>query len=80
MYTQQCYITSQIALFGTPYYTVSGRIAHGASGGVVINQNMEVVGIIRGGVVDLSDDDDNNEQPGFIPIHRVIEHLNGLTG
>ncbi len=76
-YIQQCNITSQITYFGAPFFTVSGRISHGASGGVVINQKLEVVGIIKGGIVDTTGED-NDEHHGFVPIHCVIEHLNSL--
>lgn len=75
-YVQPCTITSQTNLFGAPFYTVSGRIVHGASGGAVINQNLEVVGIIKGGVVDISKEDESENQ-GFVPIHCVLEHLHG---
>jgi hypothetical protein len=73
-YIQQCNITSKITYFRAPFFTVSGRISHGASGGVVINQNLEVVGIIKGGIVDASEDD-NDEHHGFVPIHCVVEHM-----
>ena len=42
--------------------------------GVVLNGDLEVVGIIKGGVVTLSKDDANENQ-GFVPIHSVIDNL-----
>ena len=44
------------------------------SGGVVLNDKVEVVGIIKGGIVSLSDDSTNDLQ-GFVPIHCVIEDI-----
>lgn len=71
---QTCYITSLKQFHGASFYTVSGRIVHGASGGVVLNEDLEVVGIIKGGIVTLSEDDANENQ-GFVPIHLVIDDL-----
>ncbi len=73
-YVQTCHITSKKPFLGAPLCTVSGRIVHGASGGVVLNENEEIIGIIKGGIVSLSEDDINENQ-GFVPIHCVLEHL-----
>jgi hypothetical protein len=60
-----------------PFYTVSGRIVHGASGGVVLNEKREVIGIIKGGVQTLREDEDSsNDNQGFVPIHLAINHMN----
>lgn len=72
--TQTCQIVSISTLFGAPFYKVSGRIIHGASGGVVLNSRCEVVGIIKGGIVTL-EDDSNNDNQGFLPIHIVVKDL-----
>ena len=71
---QSCTITSRKSFFGAPFYTVSGRIIHGASGGIVLNSENEAIGIIKGGIVNLSKDD-SNENQGFVPIHLVMDHL-----
>lgn len=73
-YIQNCSITSIKHLFGAPFYTVSGRIVHGASGGVVLNEKYEAIGIIKGGVQTLRDNDDSDNQ-GFVPIHLAINHM-----
>lgn len=73
-YIQSCSITSKKSLFGAPFFTVSGRIVHGASGGVVLNAANEIVGIIKGGVVSFEGDD--NENQGFVPIHLILDHMN----
>ena len=59
---------------GAKFFTVSGRIVHGASGGVVLNSDNEAIGIIKGGIVSLKDDDQNENQ-GFVPLHLVLEHI-----
>lgn len=59
-----------------PFYTVSGRIVHGASGGVVLNSKREAIGIIKGGVQTFRDsEDDRNDNQGFVPMHLVIDHM-----
>lgn len=73
-YIQPCVITSKKEYLGAPFFTVSGRIVHGASGGVVLNSNNEAVGIIKGGIVSLSEDD-NNENQGFVPLDIVMDHI-----
>lgn len=71
---EECKITGKTKLFGAPFYKISGRIAHGASGGIVLNTNYEVVGIIKGGCP--SDDENNiNIKQGFVPIDLAIEDL-----
>lgn len=77
-YIQACSITSEKYFQGAPFFTVSGRIVHGASGGVVLNSNHEAIGIIKGGIVSLSDDTDNENQ-GFVPLHLALEHMKSIT-
>ena len=73
-YVQPCVITSAKTYMGADFFTVSGRIVHGASGGVVLNSDNEAVGIIKGGIVSLKDDDQNENQ-GFVPLHLVLKHI-----
>ena len=73
-YAQTCNITSKKYYMGALFYTVSGRIVHGASGGIVLNSDQEIVGIIKGGMVTLDEDELCIDQ-GFVPIHLAIEHL-----
>jgi V8-like Glu-specific endopeptidase len=75
-YIQNCAITSKKTFLDAPFFTVSGRIVHGASGGVVLNAKWEVIGIIKGGVQTLRDDEDTgNDNQGFVPIHLAINHM-----
>lgn len=70
---ETCKITSIKTLFGAPFYTVSGRIIHGASGGIVLNSHNRIVGVIRAGTKNESLAD-STENHGFIPIHAIQEH------
>ena len=62
------------SFMGTPFWTVSGRIAHGASGGVVLDKDLKAIGIIKGGVDSLEEDETNDYQ-GFVPINLVVDHM-----
>lgn len=55
-------------------YTISGRIVHGASGGVVLNSLYKVVGVIRCGVASLEEADENAIH-GIIPIDDIVNDL-----
>lgn len=75
-YIQKCYITSEKEYQGCTLFTVSGRVVHGYSGGVVLNLNYEIIGIIKAGVILVKgDEDDNNINQGFVPIHLVLDDL-----
>ncbi len=77
-FIQTCSITSSKFFHGALFFTVSGRVVHGASGGMVLNPENEVVGILKGGIINLKDDDENENQ-GFIPIHLALEHMKTVT-
>nr|WP_243240438.1 reverse transcriptase domain-containing protein [Clostridium cibarium] len=72
---QTCNIISRTNFLGECLYTISGRIVHGSSGGVVLNMNHKVIGIIKAGVVTLNEANTSSKQ-GFIPIYLALEHLN----
>lgn len=72
-YIQNTEITSKKEYLGAEFFTVGGRISHGASGGVVLNEDKCVIGIIKGGVCSFNDDD--NEYQGFVPIQLVLEDI-----
>lgn len=38
-----CNITSEKNFLGSQFFTVSGRIVHGASGGIVLNSQNEAI-------------------------------------
>lgn len=73
-YRQNCNITSEKKYFGSPFFTISGRVAHGASGGIVLNTSHEAIGILKGGVAS-TEEDDNNENQGFVPLHLALDHM-----
>lgn len=77
-YIQPCMVTSEKYYQGAPFFTVSGRVVHGASGGIVLNNSNEAVGIIKGGIVTLSEDD-SNENQGFVPLHLALDHFRQNT-
>ncbi len=60
---------------GAPLYNIDSPIFHGASGGIVLNQEKKVVGIIKAGRVRY-DDSEVCSKNGFIPIHLVLEDIN----
>ena len=72
---QTCQITRRVNNFlGSPLYTVSGRITHGYSGGVVLNMQRKVIGLIKGGVVSENEADKNDRQ-GFVPINIIMKDI-----
>lgn len=71
---QKVNIISERMFFGQQIYTISGRIVHGASGGVVLDEMNKVVGIVRCGSPTDKETSDNAVQ-GFIPIDDVINDL-----
>ena len=71
---QTAHISSKKNLFGSDLYTVDKSIFHGASGGVVVNEQNEVVGIIKGGV-ESCDESQTNVNQGFVPIHLVVSDI-----
>jgi RNA-directed DNA polymerase len=75
---EECKITGMTQLFGAPFYKISGRIVHGASGGIVLNTSQQVVGIIKGG---CPSDDENNItiKQGFVPIDLVTSDIQSKT-
>ena len=73
-YIQNCEITSKKIYMGKEIFTVSGRIVHGASGGVVLDENYKVVGIIHCGP-NSCDEEEEHILPGIIPINDVVQHI-----
>ena len=71
---EECKITGITQLFGAPFYKVSGRIVHGASGGIVLDTNHSVVGIIKGGCSSNEEDNITLKQ-GFVPIDLVVDDI-----
>lgn len=72
---EECKITGKTELFDAPFYKVSGRIIHGASGGIVLDTNKNVVGIIKGGCPS-NDEDSTSLKQGFLPIDLVMSDIN----
>ena len=69
-------ITSKRQFAKQEIYTISGRIVHGASGGVVLNLSHQVVGVIRCGPATFVErESDERAGHGFIPIDDIINDL-----
>ena len=71
---QNTNITSERTFMKQRIYTISGRIVHGASGGVVLNDSHKVVGIISCGPATFAETSESAVQ-GFIPIDDVLNDL-----
>lgn len=63
-------IVSQRVLFGGPVWIVDVPINHGCSGGPVLNNKGEVIGIARCGA---ANNDGTNEANGFLPISILTD-------
>lgn len=74
---QTCNITTMTTYLGAPLCIVSGKIIHGASGGVVLDMNHKVIGIIKAGV--SSTEEEYKGKEGFIPIHYALEHMKNMS-
>lgn len=71
---QKVNIISERSFFGQRIYTISGRIVHGASGGVVLDESNKVVGIVRCGPASI-EETVNSAVQGIIPIDDVLNDL-----
>lgn len=67
---------------GEMSYDVKDIIQHGFSGGVVLNENNEVVGIVKSGVASLeevSSENGTDARCGFVPINIVKNDIDNYT-
>lgn len=71
---QNAEVISKTQHFGAVLYTISGKLGHGSSGGVVLNKNDEVIGIIKSGVSTANLESDEGKH-GFLPISIMIEDI-----
>lgn len=75
-YIQTCNITSRTNYMGSVLFTVSGRVVHGASGGIVLNNQGAAIGLLKGGVDSYEKEADSDKQ-GFVPLHVILRELDG---
>ena len=61
-------------LFGHPLYEVTLAIRHGASGGVVLDKEDRIVGLICAGVESMEESPAVYKQ-GFIPINAILQDI-----
>lgn len=71
---QQVDIIGKRKYINQPIYTIGGRIVHGASGGAVLDESYNVVGIIMCGAPTTEEAPEYSAH-GFIPIDDVINDL-----
>lgn len=71
---QETKIISKRIYMGQMIYTISGRIVHGASGGVVLDDSYKVVGVIRCGPA-TTEETSNSAIQGIIPIDDILQDL-----
>ena len=67
-------LTKKTQLFGHPLYEVTHTVRHGASGGVVLNNEDQIVGLICAGVESMDDSPFDSKQ-GFIPINTILQDV-----
>ena len=53
---------------------ISHTVRHGASGGVVLNNEDQIVGLICAGVESMDDSPFDSKQ-GFIPINTILQDV-----
>ncbi len=61
-------------LFGHPLYEVTLAVRHGASGGVVLDKEDRIVGLICAGVESMEESPSEFKQ-GFIPINTILQDI-----
>jgi len=72
-------ICKKTNLFGAPLFAVTYNVFHGASGGIVLDKDNRIVGIIRAGI-ETAAESDSFDKPGFVPINLVISDIDKKGG
>lgn len=75
-FTEICRKTN---LFGAPLFAVTDSIFHGASGGIVLDKDNRIVGIVRAGI-ETASDSESFDKLGFMPINLVISDIDEKGG
>lgn len=71
---QSVQITGKKVFLGNEIITISGRVVHGASGGMILDEKQKVVGVVSCGPAKIEETEDTIIQ-GFIPINAILEDL-----
>ena len=78
-YIHTCSITHFTPNYlGSILYRVSAGLVHGISGGIVLNNEKEVIGLIKAGIVSMQEEQ-NSIDSGFVPIHLILQDLSSST-
>lgn len=67
-------ICRKTKLFNAPLYVVSSAIYHGASGGIVLDKDNRIVGIVRAGI-ETAEEQPSFDKSGFVPINLIIDNI-----
>ena len=74
-YTEtDCEVVSQSTYMGHSLYVVNLPLRHGYSGGVVLDQDDKVLGLVKAGVENY--EDSYNQKSGFILMKDILDHYN----
>lgn len=71
---QQIHIVGKRAFFDNDIFLIDGKIIHGASGGIVIDKNGLVMGVVRCGSATQEEAEQTIVQ-GFIPINTIVDDI-----
>lgn len=64
-------VTGKSSFMKKPLYTVNNTLRHGMSGGVVVDEKNQVVGMVKAGIE--SWEDEETTSCGFIPIWDIVD-------
>lgn len=73
-------IESKRTYFDGPLFTISRTIRHGFSGGVVLNSERHVVGLVKAGKETLDEVELASSINGFVPINAVLTDIQRQGG
>lgn len=73
-------IEAKTSFMGAPLYAVNGNVRHGASGGIVLDSNNLIVGLIMAGADTTDTQASSGAKQGFIPINTIINDVQSKGG
>jgi len=78
-YNRSTEICKKTRLFNTPLFAVKDSIIHGMSGGLVLDKDNKVVGIIRAGI-ETAEEQIMISKQGFVPIDLITKDIDQKGG
>lgn len=70
---QRHVIIQKSRYFESDIWLVDGRLIHGTSGGIVLNTNSEIIGLVKAGIP--KDDETSDFKQGFVAIDTIIQSI-----